>query len=88
MIIIANFSTMFLVFFTITKESGNVSSIVFPLFLNLYLTYITLGVIFSFFETVSYTMMICMAVDMDLTNMGYCEFGPAIFHQNMNIVKR
>lgn len=29
-----------------------------------------------------------MAVDMDLTNIGIPEFGPAIFHQNMNICKR
>jgi hypothetical protein len=74
--------------FFITNESENTSNIFYPFALNIYLTYVTLGVIFSFFETVSFTMMICMAVDIDLTNISIPEFGPAIFHINMNVVKK
>ena len=88
MIIVANLGTMILVMYNITEEYENTSNILYPMILNIYLTYMTLGVIFSFFETVSFTMMICMAVDVDLSNMGMPEFGPAIFHQNMNLVKR
>ena len=29
-----------------------------------------------------------MAVDIDLTNITRPEFGPAVFHQNMNVVKK
>lgn len=74
--------------FFITTESENTSNVFTPLLLNVYLTYVTLGVIFSFFETVSFTMMICMAVDIDLTNTTQPEFGPPIFHINMNVVKK
>jgi len=69
MIIAFNFLTMIVVLIYVTRESDYTSNIFYPLALNLYLTYITLGVIFSFFETVSFTMMICMAVDLDLTNL-------------------
>ena len=74
--------------FFITTENENTSNIFTTLLLNVYLTYVTLGVIFSFFETVSFTMMICMAVDIDLTNVTQPEFGPPIFHINMNVVKK
>lgn len=88
MIIIANTGTMYVVLYKITMESDNVSNIAYPMVINIYLTYVTLGVLFSFFETVSYTMMVCLAVDLDLSNVNQAEFGPAIFHINMNVVKR
>lgn len=87
-IIIANSATMYIVMFVFTNEHRNTSVIFYPFMLNIYLTYITIGVFFSFFDTVSYTMMICMAVDIDLTNITRPEFGPAVFHQNMNVVKK
>lgn len=69
MIIIANTGTMYVVLYKITMESDNVSNIAYPMVINIYLTYVTLGVLFSFFETVSYTMMVCLAVDLDLSNV-------------------
>ena len=87
-IILANLGTMGVMMFFVTNENENTANIFTPLLLNVYLTYVTLGVIFSFFETVSFTMMICMAVDIDLTDTSQPEFGPPIFHINMNVVKK
>ena len=87
-IIFCNVGTMIVMLYYIAEDSQMTSNIIYPIALNIWLTYITLGVVFSFFENVTFTMMICMAVDTDLTNMTQPEFGPAIFHVNMNIVKK
>ena len=70
-----------------TTESDNIESFAAPVLLNLYLTYLTVNFFFNFFESASYTLMMCLAVDIDLTNTGLPEFGPSTFHQMIKTVK-
>ena len=61
-IIIMNFGTCY-GFLKLTRENQNVTSMFAPLLLNLYLTYMTVSVFFSFFESASCTLTMCLAVD-------------------------
>jgi hypothetical protein len=79
LIIVLNFVTM-IGFLYLSGESDNINSLAAPVLLNLYLTYLTVNFFFNFFESASYTLMMCLAVDFDLTDTGLPEFGPSTFH--------
>ena len=78
-IVLANLLTFLLLCEEILEDGKNLNSYVAVVILNLILSYITAAMFMSFFETVSFSLLMCLCVDNDLH--GILEFGPSPFHE-------
>ena len=78
-IILANLLTFLCLTELIIDDGKTLNSYTAVVFLNLVLTYITASMFMTFFETVSYSLLMCLSVDNDLH--GVLEFGPSPFHE-------
>lgn len=79
MIILANFFTFLVLTELVIGDGKTLNSYTAVVFLNIILTGITASMFMTFFETVSYTLLMCLSVDNDLH--GVLEFGPSPFHE-------
>lgn len=85
-IVLANLLTFLCLTELIIGDGKTLNSYTAVVLLNLVLSYITAAMFMSFFETVSYSLLMCLAVDNDLH--GILEFGPSPFHEIVHQVKK
>jgi hypothetical protein len=85
-IILANVLTFVFLSDVLIGDGKTLNSWVAVIILNLILTYITASMFMTFFETVSYSLLMCLAVDNDLH--GILEYGPSPFHEIVHQVKK
>jgi hypothetical protein len=78
-VVLANLLTFLMFCEEIIGDGKSLNSYVSVVILNLSLTYITAAMFMSFFETVSFSLLMCLSVDNDLH--GVLEFGPSPFHE-------
>jgi len=78
-IVLANLLTFLVLTELVIEDGKTLNSYTAVVALNLVLTYITASMFMTFFETVSYSLLMCLAIDNDLH--GVLEFGPSPFHE-------
>jgi len=78
-VVLANILTFLMLSEEIIGDGKSLNSYSAVIILNLCLTYITAAMFMSFFETVSFSLLMCLSVDNDLH--GVLEFGPSPFHE-------
>lgn len=68
MLILLNILTIY-GYLSLTNEKDNLISKIYfaPIFINLYISYVSVNLFFDFYEAASYTLMMCLAVDLDIT---------------------
>ena len=85
-IVLANLLTFLMLCELIIGDGKSLNSYSAVVILNLVLSYITAAMFMSFFETVSFSLLMCLCVDNDLH--GVLEFGPSPFHEIVHQVKK
>jgi hypothetical protein len=86
-IVILNFMVFLLLALVIIDDGKTLSNFVPSVFITLTCTFITASMFMSYFEIVSYTLLMCLSVDHDL-HKGLLEFGPSPFHDIVGSVKK
>ena len=86
MIGLINAFTGIFVMYDITGSGYTVKEHFVPIFLIFFVSWVISDLFLSIFMTVSQTLVMCLAVDMDL-NDGKPEFGPVSFHEAMHTVQ-
>jgi hypothetical protein len=86
MIVILNILTGWFIMYDITGSGFTTTTHWIPFTCVAVFSYLIASLFLSIFSTVALTLMMCLAVDMDLNN-GKPEFGPVSFHAAMHTVK-
>ena len=86
MIILLNVITGWFIMYDITGSGFETRTHWIPFTCVAVFSYLISNLFLSIFSTVATTLMMCLAVDMDLNN-GKPEFGPVSFHAAMHTVK-
>ena len=80
-----NAFTGLFVMYDITGSAFSVKEHFVPIFLIFFVSWVIADLFLSIFTTVAQTLVMCLAVDMDL-NDGKPEYGPVSFHEAMHTV--
>lgn len=86
-IIITNLGTFLLFSIDLIGDGNKLPSWTPSVLVSLGCTYITGSMFMSYYETVSFTLLMCLSVDNDL-HKGLLEFGPSPFHEIVGNVKK
>lgn len=86
LIVVVNLITGWFIMYDITGSTYTTTTHWIPNACVALFSYLIASLFMSIFSTVARTLMMCMAVDMDLNN-GKPEFGPISFHAAMHTVK-
>jgi|APSaa5957512535_1039671.scaffolds.fasta_scaffold111789_1 hypothetical protein len=82
-IVTLNLATAFFIMFDVTGSGFTVHNYFTPMLFIVFLTYLIASLFLDQFTTISNTLMMCYAVDLDITD-GKPEYGEKTFHEKIH----